>query len=119
MKKIIYTFLSFLFVFSFSFSSFAAKELSLGCFEGYAEQEWIDEFEAKYDAKVKVKYVGSVDELFALTQASKGEDFDLISIDTSLFPRYGGAGLIKPYDKSKLSNFGNLMPAFQDVKKLD
>ena len=103
MKKIIYTFLSFLFVFSFSFSSFAAKELSLGCFEGYAEQEWIDEFEAKYDAKVKVKYVGSVDELFALTQASKGEDFDLISIDTSLFPRYGGAGLIKPYDKSKLS----------------
>ncbi len=88
MKKIIYTFLSFLFVFSFSFSSFAAKELSLGCFEGYAEQEWIDEFEAKYDAKVKVKYVGSVDELFALTQASKGEDFDLISIDTSLFPRY-------------------------------
>ena len=24
-----------------------------------------------------VKYAGSVDELFALTQASKGEDFDL------------------------------------------
>ena len=118
MKKIIYAFLSFLFVFSFSFSSFAAKELSLGCFEGYAEQEWIDEFEAKYDAKVKVKYVGSVEEFFALTQASKGDDFDLISLDTSLFPRYGGAGLIKPYDKGKLSNFGNLMPAFQDVKEV-
>ena len=33
------------------------------------------EFEAKYDAKVKVKYVGSVDELFALTQASKQENY--------------------------------------------
>ncbi len=77
MRKLIYSFLSFIFIFSFAFSSQAARELSLGCFEGYAEQEWIDEFEAKYDAKVKVKYVGSVDELFALTQASKGEDLDL------------------------------------------
>ena len=54
MKKLIYSFLSFIIVFSFTFSSYAARELSLGCFEGYAEQEWIDEFEAKYDAKVKV-----------------------------------------------------------------
>ena len=119
MKKLIYSFLSFIFIFSFTFSSHAARELSLGCFEGYAEQEWIDEFEAKYDVKVKVKYVGSVDELFALTQASKGEDFDLVSIDTSLFPRYHGAGLLKAYDKSQLSNFNNLMPAFQNVKEVE
>ena len=119
MKKIIYFILSFTFIFSFAFSASAARELSLGCFEGYAEQEWIDEFEAKYDAKVNVKYVGSVDELFALTQASKGEDFDLISIDTSLFPRYHGAGLLKPYDKGQLSNFGNLMSAFEDVKEVE
>ena len=72
MKFIFKLFFSSLFFFVFSTSAFAARELSLGCFEGYAEQEWIDEFEAKYDAKVKVKYVGSVDELFALTQASKG-----------------------------------------------
>ena len=119
MKKIIYILLSFTFIYSLAFSANAARELSLGCFEGYAEQEWIDEFEAKYDVKVKVKYVGSVDELFALTQASKGEDFDLISIDTSLFPRYHGAGLLKAYDKSKLSNFSNLMPAFQNVKEVE
>jgi putative spermidine/putrescine transport system substrate-binding protein/spermidine/putrescine transport system substrate-binding protein len=119
MKNFFYAFLSFIFIFSFTFSSHAARELNLGCFEGYAEQEWIDEFEAKYDAKVKVKYVGSVDELFALTQASKGEDFDLISIDTSLFPRYHGAGLLKAYDKSQLSNFTNLMPAFQNVKEVE
>ena len=119
MKSLFRLIFSTLFFILFSFSAFAAKELSLGCFEGYAEQEWIDEFEKKYDAKVKVKYVGSVDELFALTQASKGEDFDLISIDTSLFPRYHGAGLLKAYDKSKLSNFGNLMPAFQNVKEVE
>ena len=38
MKKLIYSFLSFIFIFSFAFSSQAARELSLGCFEGYAEQ---------------------------------------------------------------------------------
>ena len=119
MKILFKLIFSSFFLVLFSFSAHAARELSLGCFEGYAEQEWIDEFEAKYDAKVKVKYVGSVDELFALTQASKGEDFDLVSIDTSLFPRYHGAGLLKAYDKSQLSNFGNLMSAFQNVKEVE
>ena len=47
MKNFFYAFLSFIFIFSFTFSSHAARELNLGCFEGYAEQEWIDEFEAK------------------------------------------------------------------------
>ncbi len=42
MKKIIYILLSFTFIYSLAFSANAARELSLGCFEGYAEQEWID-----------------------------------------------------------------------------
>ena len=54
MRKLIYSFLSFIFIFSFAFSSQAARELSLGCFEGYAEQEWIDEVAFK-DVFIKVK----------------------------------------------------------------
>ena len=49
MRKLIYSFLSFFLFFVCIFH--AARELSLGCFEGYAEQEWIDEFEV-HDAKV-------------------------------------------------------------------
>ena len=48
MKFLLKLFVSFFFLFTFSTSVFAARELSLGCFEGYAEQEWIDEFEAKF-----------------------------------------------------------------------
>ena len=88
-------------------------EVRLFCFEGYAEQEWINEFEKTYDAKVKVNYTGSVDELFAKMQGSNGEDYDLISIDTSLFSRYHSAGLIKPFDTSKFANRDSLLPAFQ------
>ena len=47
MKNLFKLIFTTLFFGLFSFSAFAARELSLGCFEGYAEQEWIDEFEAK------------------------------------------------------------------------
>ena len=116
MKKIIYLLFYLFFCLFFFFLIICSERISLRLFEGYAEQEWIDEFEAKYDAKVKVKYVGSVDELFALTQASKGGDFDLISIDIAYFLDTVALGLINIYDV----NFQTLKfnAAFQDVKEV-
>ena len=49
---------------------------------------------------------GSADEMFAKMQGSQGADFDLVSFDTSLFPRYVDAKLIQPLDMSKLPNLG-------------
>ncbi|MDJ0685501.1 MAG: extracellular solute-binding protein [Alphaproteobacteria bacterium] len=93
----------------------SAQEVRLFSFEGYAEPEWVDAFEAETGCSVSATYTGSVDEMFARMQGSDGADFDLISIDTSLFGRYTGQGLLQPYDMSKIPNVANLLPAFQDV----
>jgi putative spermidine/putrescine transport system substrate-binding protein len=79
-------------------------------FEGYADDDWIDQFEEMYDAEVRVTFVGAVDELFAKMSGSKGEDYDVLSIDTSLFPRYNAAGLLQPIDTGMAGSA--LLPAF-------
>ena len=93
----------------------SAAEVRLFSFEGYAEPEWVDAFEAETGCTVSATYTGSVDEMFARMQGSDGADFDLISIDTSLFGRYTEQGLLQPYDMSKIPNATNLLPAFQNV----
>lgn len=97
----------------------AAQEVRLFSFEGYAEPEWVEPFEAATGCEVSATYTGSVDEMFARMVGSDGADFDLISIDTSLFGRYSGRGLLQPYDMSKIPNAANLLPAFQDVEEVE
>jgi putative spermidine/putrescine transport system substrate-binding protein len=94
------------------------RELRIFTFEGYTDDEWVQEFEEAHDAKVNVTYTGSVDEMFAKMKGSEGADYDLISIDTSLFGRYIEQGLIIPYDMSKIPNTANLLPPFQDVAEV-
>lgn len=60
---------------------------------------------------------GSVDEMFARVQGSNGADFDLVSIDISLFSRYHEQGLIQPYDMSLIRNVSNLLPSFETVEE--
>ena len=90
-------------------------EVRLFSFEGYAEPEWVDPFEAETGCEVVDSYTGSVDEMFAKMKGSDGADYDLISIDTSIIKRYVDADLIIPIDMSKVPNTANLLPAFQSV----
>lgn len=96
----------------------ASRDLRILCWEGYAEPEWLDPFKAEFDANVSVSYAGSVDEMFAKMQGSQGADFDLISVDTSGFDRYIGAGLFAALDLAKIPNAANLSPAFENLPVL-
>ncbi|MDE0303647.1 MAG: extracellular solute-binding protein [Albidovulum sp.] len=95
-----------------------AQEVRLFSFEGYAEPVWVDPFEAATGCKVSVAYTGSVDEMFARMVGSDGADFDLVSIDTSIIQRYLDAGLIIPFDMSKVPNTSNLLPSFAEVDEV-
>jgi putative spermidine/putrescine transport system substrate-binding protein len=94
------------------------RELRIFTFEGYTDDEWVEEFEAGHDAKVNVTYTGSVDEMFARMKGSEGADYDLISIDTGLLGPYIEQGLIIPFDVTRILNAANLLPAFQDVAEV-
>jgi len=93
----------------------SAQEVRIFTFEGYTDEEWVAPFEEATGCEVSATYTGSVDEMFAKMVGSDGADYDLISIDTSLFGRYTEQGLLRPYDMSAIENTANLLPAFQDV----
>ncbi|MCP4381527.1 MAG: extracellular solute-binding protein, partial [Hyphomicrobiales bacterium] len=100
------------------FQATAEGTLRMLTWEGYAEDDWVKEFEEATGATVNISYAGSVDEMFAKMASSNGADFDLVAVDTSSIPRYIDAGLIAPVDLSRLKNFENLMPEFQSVEEL-
>ncbi len=93
-----------------------ARELRILTWEGYAGPEWLDKFKSDTGATVNIVYAGSADEMFAKMQGSQAADFDIVSFDTSLFPRYIDAKLIQPMDPAKIPNLKNIAPEFADVK---
>ncbi|MBM3520418.1 MAG: extracellular solute-binding protein [Alphaproteobacteria bacterium] len=94
----------------------ADRELRILTWEGYAGPEWLDKFKSDTGATVNIVYAGSADEMFAKMQGSQAADFDIVSFDTSLFPRYIDAKLIQPMDPSKIPNIKNIASEFAGVE---
>jgi putative spermidine/putrescine transport system substrate-binding protein len=91
----------------------AKPTLSIICFQGYAEDSWVLPFEAKYDCDVKVTYAGTVEEHFTKVKAAPSE-YNIVSIDSGRVLLYRDAGLIKPIDTSKLSNYNKIGEFFRE-----
>jgi putative spermidine/putrescine transport system substrate-binding protein/spermidine/putrescine transport system substrate-binding protein len=92
-----------------------AKEVRLLVYEGYADQAWVDEFQAQTGITVKVTYVGGVDEQIAKMKASNGADFDIVAVDTASLGAYAAQGLIAPIDFAEVTARDNLLPEFRDA----
>ena len=94
------------------------NELNLLLFEGYGEPGWVDPFEAETGAKVNITNATSVDEIFSKMVADKGRGFDLVTLDTSQFPRYHQQGLIIPVNLDNVPNYRKeVLPEFRDLKE--
>ena len=87
--------------------------MSLICFQGYAEDQWVKPFEAQYNATVKVTYAGTVEEHFTKVKAAPG-DYNIVSIDSGRVLLYKDAGLIQPIDTSKLTNYSKIGEYFRE-----
>jgi putative spermidine/putrescine transport system substrate-binding protein len=90
--------------------------LNLLVFEGYADKSWLDPFVKETGAVVNVTNATSVDEIFNKMAADGGKGIDLATIDTSLFKRYYEHKLISPINTSKLKNYKDVLPEFQNLK---
>lgn len=98
--------------------AWAAKELRILSWEGYADPDWVEAFEQEYDADVSVVFVGTDDEIWAKIKGSEGQDFDIFAINTAQLQRYIDAGLTTPFDLDKLPNQKSALPRFQDLIKV-
>ncbi|HTO33340.1 MAG TPA: extracellular solute-binding protein [Pararhizobium sp.] len=96
----------------------AQNQLRLLVWEGYAEPDWVEEFEKKYDADVQVVYLSSDDEMWTKIKGSDGADFDLVSVSTSGVDKFVDNNLFKPIDITKIPNRANQLPQFQNIEKI-
>jgi putative spermidine/putrescine transport system substrate-binding protein len=95
-----------------------AKELRILAWQGYADDDWVKEFEQQSGAKVSVVFIGTDDEIWAKIKGSEGKDFDLFAVNTGQLQRYIDAGLTTAYDLDKLPNQKDVLPRFRDLAKV-
>ncbi len=86
--------------------------LSILCFQGYAEDDWVKPFEEKYNCKVEITYAGTVEEHFTKTKAAP-DQYNIISNDSGRVQMYYDAGLIQAIDTSKLENYSKVGEYFR------
>lgn len=116
MKKALYLLVALALLLTGCAGTKKPNELTLLVFEGYADKQWLDPFIKETGATVNVTNATSVDEIFNKMAADGGKGIDLATIDTSLFKRYYEHKLIKPIDISKLKNYKDILPEFQNLK---
>ena len=82
----------------------AKEELRVLAWQGYADDDWVKEFEQQNNVDVKVVFIGSDDEIWAKIKGSEGKDFDLFAVNTAQLQRYIDVGLVAPYDLAQVPN---------------
>lgn len=102
----------------YSSRAFAAKELRVLAWQGYADDDWVKEFQDQTGAKANVVFIGTDDEIWAKIKGSEGKDFDVFAVNTAQLQRYIDGGLTTPHDLSKLPNQKDVLPRFQDLSKV-
>lgn len=91
----------------------AADELRVLTWHGYANAEWVEPFEQEHGVTVDRTYVGSNDEY--MTALAAGADYDVVVIVSSLAQPAIQAGFVQPLELSKLPNFQALSEGFKDL----
>jgi spermidine/putrescine-binding protein len=76
--------------------------LNVLTWQGYHEQEWLDEFTTETGIKVNPVNVGSPDEMFAKIKANPNQ-FDIALVTSGWFDNYAKAGLLEPIDPGKIT----------------
>ena len=96
----------------------SAEELRILAWQGYADDDWVAEFEKETGAEVSVVFAQTDDEIWSKIKGSEGEDFDLFAVNTSELQRYIDAGLAVPHDLAKIPNQQQTLPQFRDLAQV-
>ena len=103
---------------AFSQSALATGELRLAFWEGYGDDDWVAEFESKFDCTAKVIYNTDLGDLWTKIKATEGKDYDMFALDTGGSLKYWQHGLTRAWDLSKIPNTANQLPAMQDLTRV-
>lgn len=99
-------------------SALAAKQLRVMAWDGYADEDWVKEFQEQTGSTANVVFIGTDDEIWAKMKGSDGKDFDVFAVNTAQLQRYIDASLTTPLDLAKIPNQKSVLPRFQDLSKV-
>jgi len=90
-----------------------SRELNLFTWEGMFPQEVLDGFTAETGIKVNYSSFDTDETMLSKLQTAKGGDYDVVIADDYIIETAIAEQLVKPLDKSKLDNLGNVNPVYQ------
>ncbi|MBO5278401.1 MAG: spermidine/putrescine ABC transporter substrate-binding protein [Lachnospiraceae bacterium] len=90
-----------------------AQTLNLFTWDGMFPQEVLSGFEEEYNIKINYTNFEYDEEMLAKLETAKGGDYDLVIADDYIIDIAVSEGLVQKLDKSALTNWGNIDPAFQ------
>ncbi|NHO54156.1 extracellular solute-binding protein [Acetobacter estunensis] len=89
-------------------------DLNVVAWEGYADDVWVKPFEQSTGCKVHRKYVGSSDEMVALTRMGGGKGFDVVSASGDAALRLIFGHNVQPVNMSLIPAYADLMPELKE-----
>ncbi len=91
-----------------------AGELNLYTWAEYVPQDVIDSFEQETGIRVNYTNFEANEEMLAKLETSKGGDYDIVIASDYIIKLAADEGLVKEIDKTKVPNFQNIDPVFQN-----
>lgn len=89
------------------------KVLRVLAWPGYADDDVVKAFEARYKVKVEVTLADSDEALWTQMHSKNPPPFDVLAANTAEIERYTRAGLLAPLDLASLPNTKRQLPRFQ------
>lgn len=91
-----------------------AGELNIYTWAGYVPDDVIADFEAKTGIKINYTNFEANEEMLAKLETSKGGDYDIVIASDYIIKIAADEGLVKEIDKTKVPNYSNIDPVFQN-----
>jgi len=96
----------------------AAEVLRVLTWPGYADADLVQAFEQRTGAQVVVTLIDSDEALWQKISAGRGQDFDVLALNTAELRRCIQAGLVQPVHQQKIGNIQRQLPRFRDLPAL-
>lgn len=98
-------------------SANAGDTLRVLAFSGYADRDWVVQFEKMNKATVEVTIIDSDDELRSKMGRNQGQDFDVFATNTAELQDFIDKGIASPIALEKIPNTKNQLSRFQALER--
>ncbi|AZN35162.1 extracellular solute-binding protein [Iodobacter ciconiae] len=98
--------------------AWAAEVLRVLAWPGYADNDWISEFEKRFDARVEVTFIDTDEALWEKVSKNRGENFDVFAANTAEMQRYIDQAIAAPIKSSRIPNTKNQLSRFRGANKI-